>query len=168
MNSEEAASSIVSALLDADKAGPNGATLDVTIQSLVHQAGGWSEYLAERIFAAVEVVLKAKEPMKGVMQEAYDKACEAATEIEGFAVDHPIATAVFCTVIVLGILVVITPYVVEYLGFCAGFGELGPIEGKPSFPWWISIAKTCSLIYHLALCRLLGSKVAVNVRRFST
>lgn len=120
---DEAASSIVSAISSADKAGPS---LDLTIQSLVHQAGGWSEYLAEKIFKAVEEVLKAGKKMNGAMQEAYDKACEAAKPIEGFAADHPIATEVFCTIIVLGVLVVLAPYAVELLGF----GELGPIEGK--------------------------------------
>ena len=128
LGSNEAASSIVSAMLDADKIGPS---LDATIQSLVHQAGGWSEYLAAKILTALEAVLKAGKQMNPAMQEAYDKACEAAKIIDGFAADHPIATAVFCTVIALGILVVLAPYALELLGF----SELGPIEGKSRFPW---------------------------------
>ena len=67
--------------------------------------------------------------MNPAMQEAYDKACEAAKMIEGYAADHPIATAVFCTVIALGVLVLLAPYALEFLGF----GELGPIEGKSRF-----------------------------------
>ncbi len=48
---DEAAMSIVSAMVDADK---TGTSLDITIQSLVHQAGGWSEYLAKKILAGLE------------------------------------------------------------------------------------------------------------------
>ncbi len=123
LSTDEAASSIVSHMLAAEKAGPS---FDLTIQKLVHQAGGWSEYLARKILNALEAVLKAGKQMSPVMQEAYDKACEAAKDIEGFAADHPIATAVFCTVIALGILVILAPFALEWLGFA----ELGPIEGK--------------------------------------
>ncbi|KAL8828139.1 MAG: hypothetical protein Q9191_002769 [Dirinaria sp. TL-2023a] len=122
LSSDEAASSIVAAMLDASK---RGSSLDATIQSLVHQAGGWSEYLAKKILTAVEQVLKAGKAMSPVMQEAYDKACEAAKEFEAFAADHSVATGVFCTVIALGVLVVLSPYVVELVGF----SELGPVEG---------------------------------------
>ncbi|KAL9097079.1 MAG: hypothetical protein Q9163_006390, partial [Psora crenata] len=108
-------------MLKAEKACPS---LDVTIQSLVHQAGGWSEYMATKILAALETALKTTEHFSPAMKEAYDKACEAARVIEGFAADHPIATAVFCTVIAVGVLVVLAPYVMEFLGF----GPLGPIE----------------------------------------
>ena len=134
LSSSEAASSIVSAMLDADK---NGPSLDATIQSLVHQAGGWSEYLATKILTALEAVLKAGKQMNPAMQEAYDKACEAAKMIEGFVADHPIATAVFCTVIALGVLVVLAPYVVELIGF----SELGPVEGKSRFLWSVAMTK---------------------------
>lgn len=123
--------SIVSAMSDADK---NGPSLRATIQSLVHTAGGWSEYLAKKVVAALEAVLKAGERLNAAMQEAYNKAYNKAYEAlrmtEGFAADHP---AVFWTVLALGVLVVLAPYAVEWLGFCAGFGELGPIEGKSRF-----------------------------------
>ena len=87
---------------------------------------GWSEYLATKILSALEAVLKAGETMNTEMQDAYDKACEAAKGFEGFAAEHPVATAVFCTVIAIGILMVLAPYAVELLGF----GELGLVEGE--------------------------------------
>ena len=118
-----AAASIASAIWDADQHDGN---LRVTIDSFAHQAGGWSEYLADKVRLALEELLKAGKQMNAAMQEAYDKACEAAKVIEGFAADHPTATAVFCTVIAIGILVIIAPYVVELLGF----SELGPVEGE--------------------------------------
>jgi ElaB/YqjD/DUF883 family membrane-anchored ribosome-binding protein len=119
----ECASRVVSTLTLAKKA---DLALEATIQDIVHQAGGWSEWCAAAILSALETVLKAGSEMNAAMQEAYEKACDAAKAIEGFAAEHPIATAVFCTVIALGVLVVLAPYVVEALGF----GELGPVAGK--------------------------------------
>ena len=127
LSNDEAAEAIVAAMMDADKAGPS---LDATIQSIVHQAGGWSEYLAAKALAALEAVLKAGKPLSAAMQVAYDKACEAFEATEGFAAEHPIATEVLITVIALGILVELAPYVLGLLGFA----ELGPIEGESCFP----------------------------------
>ena len=56
--------------------------------------------------------------MAQAMKDAFEKATSAAV---GFARDHP----VYCTIIALGILVILAPWVIEALGF----GELGPIEG---------------------------------------
>lgn len=67
LSSDEAASSIVSAMSDAEKIGPS---LQLTIESLVHQAGGWTNYLAGKIVAGVEAVLKAGKPMNKAMHEA--------------------------------------------------------------------------------------------------
>lgn len=94
----------------------------------MHQAGGWSEYLAAKILAALETVLRAGKDLGPALSAAYERACEAAKGIPGFAADHPLATAVFCTVVALGVLVVLAPYVLEILGFA----ELGPVEGKES------------------------------------
>ena len=127
LSNDEAAEAIVAAMMDADKAGPS---LDATIKSIVHQTGGWSEYLAAKALTALEAGLKAGKPLSAAMQEAYDKACEALEATEGFAADHPIATEVLITVIALGILVELAPYVLGLLGFA----ELGPIEGESCFP----------------------------------
>ena len=123
LDSDEAASSIVSTIMDADDFNPS---LGIAIQSLVHEAGGWTEYLMSKVLAALERVLKDGTPLKQPMQEAFDKVYEATKEFEQFAADHPVVTGVFCTVIAVGILVLVAPYVVELLGF----GELGPIEGR--------------------------------------
>ena len=114
---------IVAAMLDADK---KGRSLDLKIRSRVHEEGGWSEYLAKKVLAALKAVLKGGEHMNVAMEEAHTKACEAAKVFEGFAADHPYATAVFVTVIALGVLAILAPYVLEMLGFA----ELGPVEGE--------------------------------------
>jgi hypothetical protein len=59
--------------------------------------------------------------MGQAMQEAFDMAVNEATEL---AHDHPI----FCTVLALGILAMLMPWVIEALGFA----ELGPVEGETS------------------------------------
>lgn len=123
ISTDEAASSIVAAMATADKP---GASLNAHIQSIVHQAGGWSEFLAIKILTALEEVIKNGKFKNGALQEAYDKAYEAAKE---FATEHPIATAVLCTIIAVGILWVLAPYALEILGFA----ELGPVEGESTF-----------------------------------
>ncbi|KAI4093044.1 MAG: hypothetical protein Q9176_006363 [Flavoplaca citrina] len=125
---EEAADRIVNSLLEAKK---GGSTLIARINGIAHQAGGWSEWLAEQIRKGIEVTLKAGKEMNVALAAAYDKACEAATVFGHFAKDHPITTAVFVTVIAIGVLVILAPYVVEMLGF----GEFGPIEGTWAATW---------------------------------
>jgi hypothetical protein len=61
----------------------------------------------------IEVVLKVDKEMNAVMVAAYAKVCEAARMFEHFAKDHPLAMAVFVTLIVIGVLMILTPYVVD-------------------------------------------------------
>ncbi|KAG8533013.1 uncharacterized protein KY384_001795 [Bacidia gigantensis] len=105
----------------------NMTTSSVTadINSIVHQAGGWSEYLAKKILSAMEAALKAAKPMSAALKTAYDKTCEAAKEIEGFVAEHPIATGVFCTVVALGVLWLLAPSVLAWLGFGLELEEEG-------------------------------------------
>ena len=120
---EEAAARIIIILFSAKK----GCThLSNHVNNIAHAAGGWSQYLANKVREGMEAALKAGKKMSPVMAAAYDKAVEAAKVFEQFAEDHPLATAVFLTVIAIGVLVILAPYVLELLGF----GELGPIEGK--------------------------------------
>lgn len=125
LSTDQAASRIITTLMHTAPTDPDH---DANIASLVHQAGGWSEYLAAKTLSALETVLRAGKDLGPALSAAYERACEAAKGIPGFAADHPLATAVFCTVVALGVLVVLAPYVLEILGF----GELGPAEGKES------------------------------------
>ena len=86
------------------------------------EAGGWSEQVAFSILAMLENILKAGTLLGQAMREAYDKACEAAKSLGEFIHDRPI----WFTIIALGILVILTPAVLEVLGF----GAMGPVEGK--------------------------------------
>lgn len=115
----KSALTIVAAMRNAKEQGPS---LDATIQQLVDQAGGWSENLAQNVLADLETVLQLGQPMNAAMRKAYDQACKAAKAIQGFAAERP----VFCTVVALGLLVVLAPCALKWLGF----SKLGPIKGK--------------------------------------
>ena len=112
------ATDVMNALLSAEK---KGRDLERTLQNIVGEYG-WTENIAKAILDALEKVLKNAAPMAQAMKDAFDKATSAAVD---FAREHP----VYCTIIALGILVILAPWVIEALGF----GELGPIEGKCGF-----------------------------------
>ena len=84
---------------------------------------GWYEGLAKKILDGLVKILSEGAVMGEAMKEAFDKPSAAANQ---FAKEHPVYTAVLVTVVAIGILVIVAPWVVEALGF----GELGPIEGK--------------------------------------
>lgn len=132
LSTEDATSAILSALLNAEKPGP---TLELTIQDLAAQAGGWSEWLAVSVLNALQKVLKeGTNLLRGAMKEAYEKARIAAENIKDFAHDHPLYTAAICVVIALGVLVILSPVVIHALGFTAAGVEAGMLDFYFFFP----------------------------------
>ncbi|OCL04818.1 hypothetical protein AOQ84DRAFT_399893 [Glonium stellatum] len=117
---EDIASDVLSTLYHAEKEGHN---LDQELQDIVG-AYGWTEDIAKAILVGLEAALKNGASMGQAMKNAFDRAINAAEE---FVEDHP----VFCTLVALGILVVLAPWAIEALGF----GELGPIEGSFAAAW---------------------------------
>ena len=92
--------------------------------SNVVEVTNWTESLAKAVLARLDEAVKAGTIVKnGPLKEAFDKAVAAAVE---FAKEHPVWT----TIIALGILVELLPWVIEALGFA----ELGPVEGM-----WMSL-----------------------------
>ncbi|KAF1977753.1 hypothetical protein BU23DRAFT_273008 [Bimuria novae-zelandiae CBS 107.79] len=120
---EEVAAQVVNAIINAEK---GGADLKRTLDNIVGEYG-WTEKVAEWVLAKMENALQQAEKLQGPIKKAYDKACEAAVAAEGFVQEHP----VFCTVIALGVLIIVAPWVLEVLGFA----ELGPIEGSFAAAW---------------------------------
>ena len=96
--------------------------LEEELRNVIHTED-WYESLAKGVLDHLIYALKTSKVMGKAMKKAFDKASSAATD---FAQKHPVYTAAIITIIAIGVLVVITPWVVEALGF----GELGPIEGK--------------------------------------
>jgi len=114
------ATDVLNVLRDAEK---NGRDLKRAFQNIVGEYGS-TEKVATAILSGVEKILKNGAPMAQAMKDAFQRATNAA---EAFAREHP----VYCTVIALGILVILAPWVIEALGF----GELGPIEGTFAALW---------------------------------
>ena len=85
---------------------------------------GWSESIAKAILHGLNDAIKAGAEMAGPAADALSKAKEAAVK---FAKEHP----VFATLLALGVLAVLAPWVLEILGF----GELGPIAGSFAARW---------------------------------
>ncbi|KAF9698082.1 hypothetical protein EKO04_003800 [Ascochyta lentis] len=123
---DEIAENVVSTILRAEKAGAGlRAELDIVVGPF-----GWKEYLAEKVLEKLGAALQgAHDKLGPAVCDAYHKAWDIANDIEGFVIQHP----VMCTIIALGVLVVIAPWVIEALGFA----ELGPVEGSFA-SWWQS------------------------------
>ncbi|KAK8124141.1 hypothetical protein PG999_004059, partial [Apiospora kogelbergensis] len=86
--------------------------------------------IAEGILNSIKAILdKGPKKIGNAMKVAYNRASEAADTLFQFTKDHPITTAGLLTIIAVGILVILTPAVVEALGFA----ELGPIKGTLFF-----------------------------------
>ena len=114
---ESLAAEIVSTLYAADT---NDEFLVRRLQDVVRETG-WYEDLAVVVLETLVKVLRTEAPMGQAMKNAYAKGTQVVADVWGFAKDHP----VFCTVVALGILVILAPWAIEWLGF----GELGPTEG---------------------------------------
>ena len=99
------------------------------IEQDVKICGGWSEWLAEGIFNKLFDFVQDENNRKlagEAFARAWDEAAKGAKLIKDQAEEHPLlATAIVC-IIVFGILMLISPWVLEAFGF----GELGPIEGN--------------------------------------
>ena len=144
-NAQDIATDIVNALYSAEK---HGDGLQRALDDIVGEYG-WVENLGVAILNTLEKALMEGVAMGQVMKEAFDKASSAAV---GFARDHP----VFCTLIALGILALLTPWVIEAIGF----GELGPIQGKNGTCTGCTVTDVSNLrgLYRL-LCCILASQI---------
>lgn len=89
---------------------------------------GWTERLAMAILTGLSNAIKNGTPMGKAATAALERALKDALQ---WAKEYP--EVVFCTIVALGILVVMTPWVIEALGFAAA----GPIADTFA-AWWQS------------------------------
>ena len=118
----ELADQIVAKLVAADK---NDAILRADLQSTIH-AYGWYDGLAAAVLAALENTIRLGEQMGPAMKSAYEKAMAEVSNVEEWAGEHPEMAAVIVTLIALGVLAIMMPWLMAWLGFA----EEGIIEGK--------------------------------------
>ncbi|TEA18550.1 hypothetical protein C8034_v010930 [Colletotrichum sidae] len=122
-SAEDVASEFVDILRMAEKGGKD---LERRLKNIV-VASSWTEGLAKMILSGVETLVQNRDTIGKVAREAIDKATELALALFEWAKEHP----VFVTLVALGVLVIVAPWVIEALGF----GELGPIADTFA-SWW--------------------------------
>ena len=85
---------------------------------------GWKENLAERILHGLEKLVKDGAKTASAMEEATKKVTNTAL---GLAKEHPYYTALVVagTIVAIGVLVLVAPWVLEALGFAARGPRLG-------------------------------------------
>ena len=118
-SSDNLASSIVTTILTS----PTTAELHKSINEQV-TANGWTDAFVQKILEGLTAAIKAEASVARPAADALGKATAAAA---GFAKDHPAYT----TLLAVGILLVLLPWVLDALGFGVG----GVIEGSWAARW---------------------------------
>lgn len=116
---EASASRFVAILLHANATKPQDPELQKALKDTI-STYGYHDRVAQYILQKLEKALKKGAALGKALKEASER---ATAEAVGFAKEHP----AYCTLVALGILVVMAPWVLEIFGFA----ELGPVEGKP-------------------------------------
>jgi hypothetical protein len=113
-------------LLGAEKTGHD---LAHWLDSAAGGANAWTEHLAQSVLERIREQIRIGAPVGGAMADALARAATAAAE---FSREHP----EFLTILALGALMVLAPWVLETLGFwvlrAAGFAAKGPVAGEPT------------------------------------
>ncbi|KZL74389.1 hypothetical protein CI238_04415 [Colletotrichum incanum] len=122
-SAQDAASEFIDILRTAEKGAMD---LERRLKNIV-TVNSWTEELAKYILQGVEALVRHRDTIGQIVRGAMDKSTDAAESIFEFAKDHP----VFVTIIAIGILIIIAPWVLEALGF----GELGPVADTFA-SWW--------------------------------
>ncbi|KAK1589918.1 uncharacterized protein LY79DRAFT_517007 [Colletotrichum navitas] len=122
-SAQEAAGEFVDILRTAEKGGKD---LERRLRNVV-TANSWTEEIAKHILRGVEALVRHRDTIGQVVRGATDAAADAAERFFDFAADHP----VFVTLVAIGVLVAVAPWVLEALGF----GELGPVANTFASFW---------------------------------
>ncbi|KAL6703294.1 hypothetical protein ACN47E_010001 [Coniothyrium glycines] len=105
----------------------SGNALRMKLDSIVGTRG-WTENLAKWILEKLTQALQdAHRELGPIVRDAFHKAWEVARSIKDFVIEHRIMS----TIIALGVLCIVAPWVIEALGFA----ELGPVEGTFASAW---------------------------------
>ena len=112
------ASDIIDIIFTAEKPGK---AIKAQLNGTMH-TDSWYEGIAKRILNHLIAALNSGRAMGAAMKDAFDRASAAADK---FVREHPVFAAAIVTVVAVGILVLLVPWVIEALGF----GEFGPAAG---------------------------------------
>jgi len=115
---ELVANDVVETILHTKLTGP---ALQMKLDSVVG-AYGWKENVAKWVLEKLTRALQeGHEKLGPAVRDAYHKAVDVAMTVEGFVIEHP----VFCTVVAIGVLALMSPWLLPILGFA----EEGIVEG---------------------------------------
>jgi hypothetical protein len=137
-----------------------GLALQMKLDSVVG-AYGWKENVAKWVLEKLTRALEeGHEKLGPAVRDAYHKAVEVAMTVEGFVIEHP----VFCTVVALGVLALMSPWLLPLLGFA----EEGIIEGMGNLLYfrWTGTDKCyrfirCMVAVHVRWLRPQGLTVLI-------
>ncbi|KAH8692517.1 hypothetical protein GQ44DRAFT_719802 [Phaeosphaeriaceae sp. PMI808] len=150
------ADEIVAKLLTADK---NDAILKADLQSTIHTYG-WYDGLAAAVLASVEKAIGLGKEMGPAMKSAYEKAIAGVNMVEEWVGEHPEMAAVLVTLVALGILAVMTPWLMTWLGFA----EEGIVEASWAAGWQASYRGFVPKGSLFSYLQGLGTKIGRNWR----
>ncbi|KAK6073900.1 hypothetical protein SCUP234_08497 [Seiridium cupressi] len=94
-------------------------------------AQGWTEDIAKAVLDGLATAIREGADMSEDVKKISDVASKLAHELFSLAENHPEATAIFCTVAAIGVLFLLTPWVLELLGFAAE----GPVAETFAARW---------------------------------
>ncbi|KAF4547164.1 Hypothetical protein D9617_55g071580 [Elsinoe fawcettii] len=123
----ELADQIVTKPLTADN---NDADLKAELISMI-TTEGWQDELATKVLAAVQCAIEMGKEMGPAMSSAYEKAEKGVQGISEWAQENPEMAALIVTLIALGILAIMMPWLMVWLGFA----EEGIIEASWAAFW---------------------------------
>jgi hypothetical protein len=121
-SSASAAEQIVATLFAARA---NDAILRADLESITHTYG-WYDSFAAAVLATLESAIKLGLVMGPAMQSAYDRAVAGIRAVDAWAGEHPDMAAVLVTLVALGVLAILMPWMLTWLGFA----EEGVVEGE--------------------------------------
>jgi hypothetical protein len=127
-----AATSFVDTIFLAEK---NGIELRRALEEII-RTNSWRQNFAKAVFETLQKAIETARPMSDGLREICDKVACVVAGIEGFAKDHPIV----CALVALGILVLLSPWVIEALGFAEG----GILEGEKNYLSFVLQHHRCS------------------------
>lgn len=104
---------------------------------------GWIKRIAHAIVTGLETLIKQGRQTIGPFLEEFINKAEKATIFNfDFPYKYPYLTAGFTTIVTVGVLVFIAPWVVETLGFA----KLGPVTSKKVLTGDFCFGNICGLI----------------------
>lgn len=104
---------------------PVGKPLERRLKNII-DIESWTDDLALKILVRLgQTIESATVEFGPALRDAIEKSETIANEVFTFARDHPEAVTVFCTILAIGVLWAVSPWVLGILGFA----EEGPVAG---------------------------------------